>query len=314
MGDTKTVFKYFTIPQYRQLEEYLSFMHRNGWKLNDISSPGLYHFDKCAPEAVSYRLDYNKEGIRSKREYVRKLAAYGWEHVGDFVGYSCFRKTDGTGSNKEDLFCNDATRLDMMKRVFRGRIIPLIFLFAMVIMPQLMVNAAGLGINPFVLDIVSFVFLGLAIVYLAFFSVFAYHFCQYEKKVSKNPTRIKIKYYVIYSLIGLMVIGIVAFYWLSFRSVYKVEDREKGYYVDAEQLNDRIIREYDLKKGDVVYLHVTNQKGYLYIEIGEAGKEPVFSGNVYDDGVHSIYIDEGGHYSFEVSGNRCRGTAEIDIR
>lgn len=61
MSNKKTEFKYFTIPQYRQEENYLSSMHEKGWKLTGITMPGLYHFEKCEPAKVTYRLDYNQD-------------------------------------------------------------------------------------------------------------------------------------------------------------------------------------------------------------------------------------------------------------
>lgn len=52
MKDKKTIFKYFTIPQYQQEEEYLSSMHEKGWKLTKISFFGFYQFEKCEPETA----------------------------------------------------------------------------------------------------------------------------------------------------------------------------------------------------------------------------------------------------------------------
>ena len=36
--------------------------------------PGIYSFEKCEPENVTYRLDYNQEGIANKEDvhYVPK--------------------------------------------------------------------------------------------------------------------------------------------------------------------------------------------------------------------------------------------------
>ena len=66
MENKKVVFKWFTIPQYRQEEEYLSSMHENGWKLTKITFPGFYHFEKCKPAKVTYRLDYNQDSLNDK--------------------------------------------------------------------------------------------------------------------------------------------------------------------------------------------------------------------------------------------------------
>lgn len=74
MGNRKTVYKFFTIPQYQQEEAYLSAMNEKGWKFTHVSFPGFYHFEKSEPEKVSYRLDYNQEGIRNKDEYVQMFS------------------------------------------------------------------------------------------------------------------------------------------------------------------------------------------------------------------------------------------------
>ena len=39
MKNTKTVFKYFTIPQYRQEEDYLSTMNEKGWRFTRATFP-----------------------------------------------------------------------------------------------------------------------------------------------------------------------------------------------------------------------------------------------------------------------------------
>ena len=40
MGNTKKEFKWFTITQYKQEEEYLSSMHRKGWRFTKVIFPG----------------------------------------------------------------------------------------------------------------------------------------------------------------------------------------------------------------------------------------------------------------------------------
>ena len=47
MGNTKKEFKWFTITQYKQEEEYLSSMHRHGWKFTKVVFPGLYYFENA---------------------------------------------------------------------------------------------------------------------------------------------------------------------------------------------------------------------------------------------------------------------------
>ena len=63
MGKVKTVFKFYTIPEYRKEEEFLSSMHRQGWKFTKVTFLGFYHFEQCEPENVTYRQDYNQDGV-----------------------------------------------------------------------------------------------------------------------------------------------------------------------------------------------------------------------------------------------------------
>ena len=42
---TKKEFKYFTIFQYEKEQDYLSDMHKHGWKFTHISGIGMYHFE-----------------------------------------------------------------------------------------------------------------------------------------------------------------------------------------------------------------------------------------------------------------------------
>lgn len=97
----------------------------------------LYHFERCRPEDVVYRLDYNQEGRKNKDEYIRLFEDCSWEYVQDFAGYSYFRKpVHAMESENEDIFCDDASRLEMVRRVIRGRMLPLLVIFFLFILPQ----------------------------------------------------------------------------------------------------------------------------------------------------------------------------------
>ena len=85
--EKKTVFKYFTIVNHEKEEAYLRSMHKDGWKLVKVSGFCMYHFEKCEPEDVIYRLDYNREGILHKSEYTKMFEDCGWEYLQDYVGY-----------------------------------------------------------------------------------------------------------------------------------------------------------------------------------------------------------------------------------
>ena len=70
---------------------------------------------------------------------------------------------------EEEIFCDDASRLDMLNRVFRVRVIPLILLFVMVIFDGNSALTLGLRILFWVLaGMYLFVLLKFALKYFDF--------------------------------------------------------------------------------------------------------------------------------------------------
>lgn len=138
--ETKKEFKFFTIYEYDKEQDYLRRMHRDGWRFIRVSGFCVYHFEKCVPEDVVYQLDYNQEGIAHKDEYVRMFSDCGWEYLQDYLGYSYFRKPASQTDGAEEIFCDEASRMQMMARVFKGRVIPLLVLFMALLLPGLIIN------------------------------------------------------------------------------------------------------------------------------------------------------------------------------
>lgn len=314
MKNNKTVYKYFSIPKYRKEEEYLSSMHEQGWRLTKVSFPGFYHFEKCEPENVSYRLDYNQEGIRNKDEYVKMFADCGWEYLFDFVGYSYFRKAGMDGEEKEEIFCDDESRLEMMRRVFKGRILPLISLFVLVIIPQLLLNTSRSATGSPFYGVFSIFFLCAALIYLILFMVTAVQFYSYEKMVKGDSASSGLKLAAVITLLLLMSAGVVTFYVLNTRSVYEVKDSSSGYVLTAERLNTSVAREYELKKGDKVDFIISYSGGYVRLSLAEEGKEPVFFGDSFQSGSYTVEIMNDGRYKAEVSGSGLCGSVECVIK
>lgn len=147
MKSRKTQLRFFDVMDYEKEADYLSDMHSKGWKFTHVNFPGLYHFTKCEPKKVRYQLDYNKDGIAHKDEYTQMFADCGWEYLFDFVGYSYFRKPETDDDMDEEIFCDDDSRMDMIKRIFKGRIIPLIVIFFACILPVLY-RATVYGYGP----------------------------------------------------------------------------------------------------------------------------------------------------------------------
>lgn len=141
MKNIKTEIRVFTIFEWKKEEDYLRNRHKQGWKFTYVNKLVCYHFEKSEPEDVIYQLDYNPDGLAHKSEYVQIFSDCGWEYLQDFFGYSYFRKPVSEMNGKEEeIFCDNASRLEMMKRVLRGRMTPLLCIFFMIILPNLFVQ------------------------------------------------------------------------------------------------------------------------------------------------------------------------------
>lgn len=181
MGDTKTQLRFFSVPEWRKEENYLREQHKNGWEFVRVSGLGLYHFKRCAPQDVVYQLDYNADSTKQKSEYIQMFSDCGWEYLQNYAGYSYFRKAASEmGETEEGIFCDDASRLDMMKRVFVGRMTPLLVIFFCTILPQIFIQShipEARGV--FIFYCVLFV------VYLIAFIQFGVQFWEFYKSAHK---------------------------------------------------------------------------------------------------------------------------------
>ena len=180
MKNTKTEVRFFTITEWEKEQDYLRQQHQKGWKFVRVNFIGLYHFEKCEPEDVIYQLDYNPEGLEHKEEYVQMFRDCGWEYLQDYVGYSYFRKAAALMDGEEEIFCDDASRADMMRRVFKGRMIPLFILFFLLILPNLYTQFQNDSLEG---RILSALFLLLFVIYLSIFVCFALRFRRFYKSL-----------------------------------------------------------------------------------------------------------------------------------
>ena len=138
--ETKKQFKWFTIFEYEKEQDYLREMHKSGWKFVKVKGLGMYYFEECIPQDVVYQLDYNQDGLAHKEEYLKMFDDCGWEYIQDYAGYSYFRKAVAEDGMAEEIFCDEESRFQMMQRVIKGRMLPLLVLFFAVLLPQFMIN------------------------------------------------------------------------------------------------------------------------------------------------------------------------------
>ena len=180
--DKKTEFRFFSVMEWEKEQEYLRERHKKGWKFIKLTFLGSYHFEKCIPEDVIYQLDYNQEGLAHKSEYVRLFEDCGWEYLQDYAGYSYFRKPVSETGEAEAIFCDEESRMDMLKRVFKGRILTMIIIFFCIIIPQLVMNIMR---NRTADRVIAWMFAVLFILYLVSFINFARSFWKFWKGVEK---------------------------------------------------------------------------------------------------------------------------------
>ncbi len=184
MPKQKKEFKWFTIADYEKEQDYLREMHNHGWCFQKVSGLGMYHFEECEPADVIYQLDYNKKGLANKEEYVQLFADCGWEYIQDYFGFSYFRKPIGIMNEEEGIFCDDASRLEFMKRILIGRMTPLLVLLFTIVIPQLIVNAflANHSLTSFFLGM----FTGILVGYLVVFIWYLKQYRKFKEKVYKE--------------------------------------------------------------------------------------------------------------------------------
>lgn len=178
--ETKKQFRWFSIFEYEKEQEYLRDMHKQGWKFTKVKGLGVYHFEKCTPQDVVYQLDYNEAVYKNKDEYVQMFADCGWEYLLEYAGYSYFRKPVENGTSDE-IFCDDESRLLMMQRVFKGRMIPLLVIFFCLLLPQLVMH-----LFPQPDYVYVGLFGGLLAVYLVAFVMFAVNYYRFKNNMKRG--------------------------------------------------------------------------------------------------------------------------------
>ena len=139
MSETKKELRWFSIMDYEKEARYLSRMHQKGWKFKRVTMPGIYTFEKCEPEKVIYQ--------------------------------------EAQMSREEEIFCDDESRLDMMNRIFRGRVIPLIVIFCCLVVNgyNAMVGHGG--------HVLASVFSILMILYIVIFLQFTLKYISFRRKI-----------------------------------------------------------------------------------------------------------------------------------
>ena len=184
MKETKTAIRFFLAPSWEKEEKYLREQHKCGWEFVKLTKLCLYRFKKCEPTDVVYRLDYNEEGAPNKKAYVQKFEDRGWEYLQDCAGYSYFRKPSAEiDCAEKELFCDYESRMAMIKRVFNGRMRPLLIIFCLFIIPQIVMQILNPGAHSVAIFVVSCMCF---VVYLSMFITFAKAYWNCRKEANRD--------------------------------------------------------------------------------------------------------------------------------
>ena len=61
---------------------------------------------------------------------------YGWEYLQDLNEYSYFYKTAGDSEEENEIFSDNASRIDMMDRIYRRKMLPILVVLLCCLIPQ----------------------------------------------------------------------------------------------------------------------------------------------------------------------------------
>ena len=136
-NEVKKIFRIFTIADYDKEEAFLREQHKKGYKFVRYSLPGVYYFEACEPEDVIYQLDFSNVSKTEKEDYLQLYQDTGWEYMFDAVGWSYFRKSASYGESEVSIYTDRETKIELVERVFKTRMLPLVILFFSCIIPQI---------------------------------------------------------------------------------------------------------------------------------------------------------------------------------
>ena len=101
----------------------------------------------------------------------------GWEYIQDYAGYSYFRKPVSEDGVAEEIFCDEESRFQMMQRVIKGRMLPLLVIFFATLLPQFLINMFSTH-NYLVASVIG----GILVLYISVFTMCFTKYMQYKNR------------------------------------------------------------------------------------------------------------------------------------
>lgn len=184
----KIMFRWFTIADFEKEEIFLREQHQKGFKFVKFIYPGFYLFEQCEPEDVIYQLDFSDVVGSDKNSYLQIFQDCEWEYMFDVNGWSYFRKPASEDGHNNAIFSDIETKIALLERVFKRRLMPLVIIFFALILPQLAINynmwihQDGMQSIHFILFVI---FVVMFVLYLNLFLSFGLGLFKLKKKYIK---------------------------------------------------------------------------------------------------------------------------------
>ncbi|MDD3369903.1 MAG: DUF2812 domain-containing protein [Lachnospiraceae bacterium] len=137
--------RYYTIADFEKEEAFLREQQRKGFQLKKFVLPCFYVFEACDPEDMVYRLDFAEVKKENKDSYIQIFTDCGWEYLFDVNGWSYFRKLADEADEDNEIFSDMESKIDLLGRVTKRRLVPLAFIFLCCILPQLVLQFTGMS-------------------------------------------------------------------------------------------------------------------------------------------------------------------------
>lgn len=125
--------RFFTLGQYPQEQAWLEEEAARGNILQKMKTPCFYWFQKEEPQNLVYRYDFVPSG-KTQEDCISLYEDYGWTYVGQINDFLLFVHDGSPNAQPEpELFSSQESRDEMVQRIMRKRMIPLLVLFVILL-------------------------------------------------------------------------------------------------------------------------------------------------------------------------------------
>ena len=304
---TKRELKYFTIAQYEQEQEYLRKKHQEGWKFVRVNLLGCYLFEKCEPEDVIYQL----------------FKDCGWEYIQSLWGFQYFRRSaksiEKADKSSSEIFCDDESRLDMVKRIMHGRMFILAIFFIGNIIPQLLINQSMANEQGY-RKVLAVVYYLLFLLYMAIFLNFGLKYLKFENKIKKEEKAYHLKTFsitvVAVILTALATVGLVMTTFRTRENDYYEKYSNTEYKVSAKYFDGKLTKTLEIKQGDEVEVDMYITNGNIEVDIFDEDGVKVYHSTF---GARSRWVEKAfraekdGKYTVKISAKNAEGNWNVAV-